>query len=59
MVSFNLARKMIYLLSMGQISVDRAAELLAKPCACGVFNPTRAARILTQIRDGMYWRQAK
>ncbi len=59
MVSFNLVRKMIYVLNMGQISIDRAAELLAKPCTCGVFNPTRAARILTQIRDGTYWSQAK
>ena len=59
MVSFNLVRKMIYVLSMGQISIDRAAELLAKPCTCGVFNPTRAARILAQIRDGIYWAQAK
>ncbi|MBI4527392.1 MAG: hypothetical protein HY695_26665 [Deltaproteobacteria bacterium] len=54
MVSFNLVRKMLYLLSMGQISLDRAAELLAKPCSCGVFNPARAARILTQVRDGTY-----
>jgi hypothetical protein len=59
MVSFNLVRKMLYLLNMDHISVDRAAELLAKPCTCGVFNPSRAARILTEIRDGMYWAQAK
>lgn len=59
MVSFNLARKMFYLVSMGHISIDRAAELLAKPCACGVFNPARAARILTEVRDGTYWAHAK
>lgn len=54
MVSFNLARKMMDLVSVGRISTDRAAELLSKPCACGVFNPTRAARILTNIQQGTY-----
>ena len=59
MVSFNLVRKMFYLVSMGQMSIDRGAELLAKPCVCGVFNPARAARILTQVQGGKYWSQAK
>ena len=59
MVSFNLVRKMIYLVNMGHISIDRAAELLSKPCTCGVFNPTRAARILTEIQDGVYFARAK
>lgn len=58
LVSFNLVRKMIYLVNMGQISIDRAAELLAKPCTCAVFNPTRAARILAEIRDGVYFARA-
>ncbi len=59
MVSFNLVRKMFYLVGMGHISIDRAAELLSKPCACGVFNPARAARILSEVRDGTYWVHAK
>ncbi len=59
MVSFNLVRKMIYLVGLGHISIDRAAELLAKPCTCAVFNPTRAARLLTEIRDGVYYANAK
>ncbi len=59
MVSFNLVQKMFSLVSMGHISVDRAAELLSKPCACGVFNPARAARILSEVRDGTYWVHAK
>ncbi len=58
MVSFNLIRKMINMTNMGQISVDRAAELLSKPCSCGVFNPTRAARVLTDIKDGVYYTRA-
>ena len=58
MVSFNLVRKMIYLVNMGHLSIDRAAELLAKPCTCAVFNPARAARILTEIRDGVYYTRA-
>ena len=55
MVSYNLARKMISLVGTEQMSTDRAAELLAKPCTCGVFNPTRAARILGDIRSGDYF----
>ena len=54
MVGFNLVRKMISMVNAGQISVDRAAELLTKPCACGVFNPARAARILTDVQQGTY-----
>ncbi|HAL48392.1 MAG: hypothetical protein FI707_17600 [SAR202 cluster bacterium] len=54
MVSFNLVRKMISMVGSGQISTDRAAELLTKPCACGVFNPARAARILSDIQQGTY-----
>jgi len=59
MVSFNLVRKMIYLVNMGHISIDRAAELLTKPCTCAVFNPTRAVRILTEVRDGTYFAHAR
>ena len=59
MVSFNLVRKMIYLVNMGHISIDRAAELLVKPCTCGVFNPTRATRILAEIQEGTYFARAK
>jgi hypothetical protein len=52
MVSYNLARKMLYMVTMGHVSVDRAAELLARPCTCGVFNPARATRILSEVRGG-------
>ncbi len=55
MVSFNLVRKMIYLVGIGQISHDRASELLSKPCSCGVFNPTPAVRILNDIHQGTYF----
>jgi hypothetical protein len=59
MVSYNLVRKMNYLVGMNQISTDRAAELLSRPCGCGVFNPTRAARILSEVRDGTYFANAR
>ena len=59
MVSFNLVRKMISLVGTGQISTDRASELLAKPCVCGVFNPARAARILTEVQQGAYYANAR
>ena len=54
-VSYNLVRKMIYLVGIDQISIDRAAELLSKPCSCGVFNPTPAVRILNDIHQGTYF----
>lgn len=54
MVSYNLVQKMIDLVRLDRISADRASELLSRPCTCGVFNPTRSARILTDIKRGTY-----
>jgi len=33
----------------GKISVERAAEILAQPCVCGIFNTSRAATILNTL----------
>jgi len=49
MVPFNLVRKMIEDVKTGKCSFQTAAEELAKPCQCGVFNPTRAAAMLEEI----------
>ncbi|MDR3562168.1 MAG: hypothetical protein P4N59_12135 [Negativicutes bacterium] len=49
MVPFNLVRKMISDIKEGKCSVSEAAEELAKPCQCGVFNPGRAAAMLEEI----------
>ena len=50
MVSHNVARRMIDLVKQGKLSPARAAEYLARPCTCGVFNTTRAAGVLARTR---------
>lgn len=49
MVPFNLVRKMIEDIKAGKRSITEAAEELAKPCQCGVFNPGRAAAMLEEV----------
>jgi hypothetical protein len=49
MVPFNLVRKMIEDVKAGVRSLEDAATELAKPCQCGVFNPSRAAAMLEEI----------
>jgi hypothetical protein len=49
MVAFSLVRKMIDDVKAGRRSLPEAAEELAKPCQCGVFNPSRAAALLEEI----------
>jgi len=48
MVSFNLVKRMIDLVKKGRLTPMRAAEYLAKPCTCDVFNPVRAAKLLEE-----------
>jgi hypothetical protein len=48
-VPFNLVKKMIADIKEGRLSVGEAAEELAKPCQCGVFNPKRAEAMLEEI----------
>ncbi|TFG03674.1 MAG: hypothetical protein EU539_12035 [Promethearchaeota archaeon] len=33
----------------GKISVEKAAEKLAAPCVCGIFNPEKAAQVLSEL----------
>lgn len=49
MVPFALVRKMIEDIKLGRRTIGEAAEELAKPCQCGVFNPVRAAALLEEI----------
>ncbi|EAX48339.1 conserved hypothetical protein [Thermosinus carboxydivorans Nor1] len=49
MVAFSLVKKMIEDIKAGRRTVREAAEELAKPCQCGVFNPSRAAAMLEEI----------
>ncbi|MEE9399224.1 MAG: hypothetical protein V3V23_03050 [Dehalococcoidales bacterium] len=46
MTATSLAEKMIEDVKKGKISPQKAAQKLAKPCECGIFNPTRAAELL-------------
>lgn len=53
MVSHNLAGKMIDWVKEGRRTPQQAACYLTRFCSCGVFNPTRAARILAQAARGI------
>lgn len=52
MISHNFARKMIDWVKEGRRPAPQAATYLARFCTCGVFNPTRAIRILEAARLG-------
>jgi uncharacterized protein YfcZ (UPF0381/DUF406 family) len=49
MVSQNLARQMLLDIKRGKRTPQEAAECLATPCVCGVFNPVRAQRLLEEL----------
>jgi hypothetical protein len=48
MVSSSLAAKMLDMVREGRRSSGEAAVTMARFCACGAFNPTRAKRLLSQ-----------
>ena len=50
MVSFNFARKMLDMVREGRRTPDQAVATLARFCPCGVYNPSRAKRILEDSR---------
>jgi hypothetical protein len=49
MVSANLVRRLANDVRKGKTSPEKAAATLARTCLCGIFNPTRAARLLALI----------
>ena len=51
MVSHRLVRKMLADMKRGALTPEQAGELLATPCVCGVFNPRRAAKLLTELAE--------
>ncbi len=51
LVSPNLVKKMLLDLSRNRISLEEAAQTLAKQCQCGVFNPTKAMRLLEEMLE--------
>lgn len=52
MVSPNFAKKMISRVKEGRMEVEDAVCCMAKFCVCGVFNTSRAMRILTNAKKG-------
>ncbi|MDP3064264.1 MAG: hypothetical protein Q8O40_13800 [Chloroflexota bacterium] len=53
MVSANYAQKMMMMVKEGRLKPERASQYMAKFCTCGVFNPSRAVRILEEARKGV------
>ncbi|HWQ89927.1 MAG TPA: hypothetical protein VN374_08135 [Desulfitobacteriaceae bacterium] len=51
MVSQHLVRQMIIDIKKGRRDEREAAELLATPCVCGVFNPVRAQSLLRELAE--------
>lgn len=50
MVSGSLAKKMIDWVKEGRRTPEQAVTYMARFCSCGVFNPSRARRILEEAR---------
>ncbi len=50
MIAGSLAKKMIDWVKEGRRTPEQAASYLMRFCSCGVFNPTRAVRILEDAR---------
>lgn len=52
MVSHNFAKKMLEFVKEGRRPPAQAATYLARFCTCGIYNTTRAIRILEEARVG-------
>ena len=50
MVSSSYAKKMIDMVKEGRLTPEQAGRYMAKFCVCGVFNVSRARRVLEQAR---------
>ena len=46
LVSFNLVQSLLKEIRRGKKTLEEAAEILTKPCVCGVVNPKRAVELL-------------
>jgi len=51
MVSFQLARKMLDMVREGRRTPQQAVATLARFCPCGVYNPSRALRLIEEARS--------
>lgn len=52
MVSARLVRRLVSEAQRGRATPEEAAQTLAHQCVCGVFNPVRAARLLSLMAEG-------
>ena len=50
MVSSSLAKKMVDWVKEGRRTPEQAVTYMARFCSCGVFNPSRAVRVLEDAR---------
>lgn len=48
MVSADLVDEMAAAVAEGRLQAEKAAERLARPCSCGIFNTQRAERLLAE-----------
>jgi len=53
MLSINFAQKMMSFVRENRRTPKEAAEAMARFCSCGIFNTTRAKRILEDVRIGV------
>lgn len=58
MVSQHLVRQVLVDIKRERRSPQEAAELLATPCVCGVFNPKRAQALLEELAEIWYFDEA-
>ncbi len=49
MVSFNFIRKMVEYVRLRRLTPKKAANIMAKNCECGAFNPVRAEQLLEKM----------
>lgn len=49
LVSVNLVEKLVKDIKAGRITSEKAANLMAKQCMCGIFNPIRAKETLDRM----------
>lgn len=51
MIGFNLIKRMAYDVETDRISLEKASQILARPCSCGIFNPERAKDLLRRYNE--------
>ena len=49
LVSFNLIRKMAEYVRLRRLTARKAANIMARCCECGAFNPARAEQLLDRM----------